>query len=37
MKKRIERIFKCMEIKNKAVLEIQEKYLNLFLDENILT
>jgi len=35
MKKRIERIFKSIEIKNKAILETQEKHLNLFLDENI--
>lgn len=35
MKKRIERIFKNTEIKNKAILEAQEKHLDLFLDENI--
>lgn len=35
MKKRIERIFKSIKIKNKAILETQEKHLNLFLDENI--
>ena len=35
MKKRIERIFKSIEIKNKTILESQEKYLNLFLDTNI--
>ncbi len=35
MKKRIERIFKSIEIKNKTILETQEKHLNLFLDKNI--
>lgn len=35
MKKRIDRIFKSVEIKNKAILETQEKHLDLFLDENI--
>ncbi len=35
MKKRIDRIFKSVEINNKAILETQETHLNLFLDENI--
>ena len=35
MKKRIERIFKSIEIKNKTILETQEKHLTSFLDENI--
>ncbi|MEN6593157.1 MAG: transposase [Methanobacterium sp.] len=35
IKKRIEKIFKRIEIKNKTILETQEKHLNLFLDENI--
>jgi len=35
IKKRIERIFKSVEINNKAILETQEKNLNLFLDGNI--
>jgi transposase len=35
MKKRIERIFNNIEIKNKTILEKQEKHLDLFLEENI--
>jgi transposase len=35
MKKRIERIFKSIEIQNKTILNTQEKHLNLFLDKNI--
>jgi transposase len=35
MKKRIDRIFKSVEINNKAILETQETHLNLFLDESI--
>lgn len=35
MKKRIDRIFKSVEINNKAILETQETHLNLFLNENI--
>lgn len=35
IKKRIDRIFKSVEINNKTILETQEKHLNLFLDENI--
>jgi transposase len=34
IKKRIERIFKSIEIKNKTILETQEIHLNTFSDEN---
>lgn len=35
IKKRIDKIFSNIEIKNKTIVETQEKQLNQFLDENI--